>query len=56
AATGAAEATASLTARRGRSRAHGERSLGTPDAGAVSFALIATALTPRPLPSPEEKH
>ncbi|OAH14008.1 dihydroxyacetone kinase family protein [Streptomyces jeddahensis] len=44
AATEAAEATATIAARRGRARTHGERSLGTPDAGAVSFALIVTAL------------
>lgn len=39
-AVAAAERTASLVARRGRSRTHGARSLGTPDAGATSFALI----------------
>ncbi|MBA2945795.1 dihydroxyacetone kinase family protein [Streptomyces himalayensis] len=44
AATRAAEATAAITARRGRARTHGDRSLGTPDAGAVSFALVVTAL------------
>ncbi|MDQ1012839.1 dihydroxyacetone kinase [Streptomyces sp. V4I23] len=42
----AAEATASIAARRGRARAHGDRSLGTPDAGAVSLALVVSALTP----------
>ncbi|MDQ0615481.1 dihydroxyacetone kinase [Microbacterium sp. W4I4] len=39
-ATEAAEATASLTAKLGRARSHGDKSLGTPDPGAVSFALI----------------
>ncbi|GAA1444562.1 dihydroxyacetone kinase family protein [Nocardiopsis tropica] len=42
----AAEATASIPARRGRARAHGDNSLGTPDPGAVSLALVLTALTP----------
>lgn len=36
----AAQATAQLTARLGRARSHGDKSLGTPDPGAVSFALI----------------
>ncbi len=36
----AAQATAHLTARLGRARSHGDKSLGTPDPGAVSFALI----------------
>jgi dihydroxyacetone kinase len=36
----AAKDTARLTARLGRARAHGERSVGTPDPGAVSFALV----------------
>ncbi|MGW7514945.1 dihydroxyacetone kinase family protein [Streptomyces sp. NPDC054796] len=44
AATRAAEATADITASLGRARTHGDRSLGTPDAGAVSFALIVTAV------------
>ncbi|MFK4788959.1 dihydroxyacetone kinase family protein [Microbacterium sp. ZW T5_56] len=39
-ASAAAEATAQLTARLGRARAHGDKSLGTPDPGAISFALI----------------
>lgn len=43
-ATDAADGTAHLTARLGRARTHGDASLGTPDAGAVSFALIVTAL------------
>lgn len=41
AATAAAEATAQLTAKLGRARSHGDKSIGTPDPGAVSFALIA---------------
>lgn len=40
AATEAAEATAHITARLGRARAHGDKSIGTPDPGAVSFALV----------------
>ena len=55
----AAEATASIAARLGRARTHGDHSLGTPDAGAVSFALIVAALAPaaiqESLNSPEEK-
>ncbi|MBA4863037.1 dihydroxyacetone kinase family protein [Streptomyces sp. PSKA54] len=43
-ATQAAEATARITARRGRARTHGDRSLGTPDPGALSFALVVSAL------------
>ncbi len=43
-ATDAAAATATLVARRGRARSHGDQSLGTPDPGAHSFALIATAV------------
>lgn len=39
-ATAAAQSTANLTARLGRARAHGDKSLGTPDPGAISFALI----------------
>ncbi|GAB3596995.1 dihydroxyacetone kinase family protein [Microbacterium tumbae] len=40
----AAQDTADLVARRGRSHTHGDRSRGTPDPGAVSFALIVTAV------------
>ncbi|MFZ3597660.1 dihydroxyacetone kinase family protein [Streptomyces sp. BH104] len=47
AATRAAEETARIPARLGRARTHGDRTLGTPDPGAVSFALIVTALTPQ---------
>ncbi|MGN6325573.1 dihydroxyacetone kinase family protein [Pseudolysinimonas sp.] len=44
AATEAAAATADLVPKLGRSRSHGEKSLGTPDPGAHSFALIVTAV------------
>jgi len=44
----AAEATALITARRGRARTHGEHSLGHPDPGATSFALLMAAVAPRP--------
>jgi len=44
ASTAAAVATADLLPRMGRARPHAEKSLGTPDAGAHSFALIATAV------------
>ncbi|WP_194397412.1 dihydroxyacetone kinase family protein [Microbacterium atlanticum] len=37
----AAQKTAALTARLGRARSHGDKSIGTPDPGAVSFALVA---------------
>jgi dihydroxyacetone kinase len=40
----AADATADFTARRGRSRVLGEKSVGTPDPGAVSFSLLMDAL------------
>jgi dihydroxyacetone kinase len=40
----AADATADITARRGRSRVLGEKSVGTPDPGAVSFSLLMDAL------------
>lgn len=43
-ATEAATATATIVARRGRSRVLGEKSLGTPDPGATSFALLMTAV------------
>jgi len=43
-ASAAAAATADLLPRMGRARPHAEKSLGTPDAGAHSFALIATAV------------
>lgn len=41
---GAAEKTAGLLPRAGRARLHGEKSLGTPDPGAVSFALVVNAI------------
>jgi len=44
AATNAAAATADLLPRMGRARTHGDHSLGTPDPGAHSLALIATAV------------
>jgi dihydroxyacetone kinase len=44
AATAAAAATADLLPRMGRARPHAEKSLGTVDAGAHSFALIVTAV------------
>ncbi|WP_432974189.1 dihydroxyacetone kinase family protein [Dactylosporangium sp. CA-233914] len=43
AATTAADATADLLPRLGRARPHAERSLGTPDPGARSFAIAMTA-------------
>ncbi|MGO3884850.1 MAG: dihydroxyacetone kinase family protein [Mycetocola sp.] len=42
----AADATADLTAKLGRARSHGDKSQGTPDPGAVSFALIVAAIIP----------
>ncbi|WP_322410822.1 dihydroxyacetone kinase family protein [Microbacterium invictum] len=44
AATRAAAATADLISRVGRARTHGQSSLGTPDPGAHSLALIVTAV------------
>lgn len=44
AAQAGAEGTAELTANLGRSRTHGDKSLGTPDPGAVSFAMIVAEL------------
>ena len=43
-ATEAAEGTADLVAKLGRARPHAEKSRGTADPGAISFALIATAI------------
>ncbi|MEU8732434.1 dihydroxyacetone kinase family protein [Streptomyces tendae] len=43
-ATAAAAGTADLLPRRGRARPHAEKSLGTPDAGAHSLALITRAV------------
>jgi dihydroxyacetone kinase len=45
-ATKAAEDTAQLSPKIGRARPLAERSIGTPDAGAVSLALMFTAVTP----------
>ena len=49
----AAEGTADLLPRLGRARPHAEKSLGTPDAGAVSLALVVRAIhtTLTPIPS-----
>lgn len=44
AATRAAQATAELVPKRGRARAHGDRSVGTPDPGAISLAMIAECI------------
>jgi dihydroxyacetone kinase len=43
-ATEAAAATSTLLPKMGRARPHAEKSLGTPDAGAVSMALIVRAI------------
>lgn len=42
----AADATADLLPRMGRARTHAEHAVGTPDPGAVSFALIVDAVAP----------
>jgi dihydroxyacetone kinase len=44
AAEGAAQGTADLVATLGRARSHGEKSIGTPDPGAVSFALVCRTI------------
>jgi dihydroxyacetone kinase len=41
----AARDTAQLTARLGRARSHGDKSIGTPDPGAVSFAMVCAAVS-----------
>jgi dihydroxyacetone kinase len=46
AATVAAEGTAGLHPRIGRARSHGDKSVGSPDPGAVSLALVVTAVQP----------
>ena len=46
AAAAAAEKTAGYPSRRGRSRLHGDRSIGTRDPGAVSFALVVASVLP----------
>ena len=43
-ATESAEATANISASMGRARNHGDKSVGTPDPGAISFSRIATRL------------
>ncbi len=40
----AAQATAELVATLGRARSHGDKSIGTPDPGAISFALITRTI------------
>jgi len=40
----AAQETAALAATLGRAKSHGDRSIGTPDPGAVSFALICSTI------------
>lgn len=40
----AAQSTAQLAATLGRARSHGDKSIGTPDPGAISFALITTTV------------
>lgn len=50
AAARAAQSTADLVAMRGRARSHGDRSLGTPDPGAISLAMIASAIAERLAP------
>src|SRR5690625_5674315 len=40
----AADSTADITASLGRSRVLGEKSLGTPDPGAISFSILMTEL------------
>ena len=40
----AADATAEITATLGRARNHGDKSVGTPDPGAISFSKIVTLL------------
>jgi dihydroxyacetone kinase len=44
----AARDTAQLAAKLGRARSHGDKSIGTPDPGAVSFALICTTVAGEP--------
>lgn len=56
AATTAAAATAGLLPRMGRARTHGEDAVGTPDAGAVSFGLITTAVLTTLTTQKEEQH
>ncbi|GAA1945420.1 dihydroxyacetone kinase family protein [Microbacterium aquimaris] len=46
AADAGAASTAHMTARLGRAKTHGDKSLGTPDPGAISFAMVAASITP----------
>lgn len=39
----AAEATANISAQKGRARTHGDASIGAPDPGAISFSLLMRA-------------
>ncbi|MDQ0408207.1 dihydroxyacetone kinase family protein [Streptomyces sp. NPDC000349] len=55
-ATDAAAATARLLPRMGRARPHAEKSLGTPDAGAHSLALITRAVHGALLDHPHDHH
>ena len=41
----AARDTAQLAAKLGRARSHGDRSIGTPDPGAMSFAMVCTTVS-----------
>lgn len=41
-----AEETADMLPKKGRAKAHGSKDLGTPDPGAVSFAMIVQAVSP----------
>ena len=41
----AARDTAQLAAKLGRARSHGDKSIGTPDPGAISFAMVATTVS-----------
>ncbi|MFJ8794688.1 dihydroxyacetone kinase family protein [Streptomyces sp. NPDC102462] len=56
AAQSAAAATAELLPRKGRARPHAEKSLGTPDAGAHSLALITRAVHGALLSHPTNQH
>lgn len=47
AATRGAEATAALTARLGRAKTHGDKAIGSPDPGAVSFSTLTRAVAER---------
>ena len=50
-----ADATASMVARVGRARPHGEKSLGTQDPGAASFVIVVRAVVPM-LSTRKERH